>query len=67
MTKYVEWMEPYDCELDVVCTVKVSVEDAIKLQKKVAGKEIHQFVYDNDEQALDDFICVHWGRIVEEE
>ncbi len=61
--KYVEWAEPYsnDPLTTVICAM--SFEDVIVIQKYKAG--LKGFIYESDEQAIEDFIAVHWGTIIE--
>jgi len=77
MAKYVEWVEPYhyvdddkwDAHIMRIC--RVSVEDAIVFQKaavkhdnKLRGRD---FEYKTDADALDDFVVINWGTVIEEE
>ncbi len=66
MTKYVEWVEPYDEHCDITQILRLSVEDAIKAQKRSANIRNPLFEFDSDERALEDFIVVHWANIVED-
>jgi hypothetical protein len=67
VSKYVEWIEPYytypDGRTIGPVYLKLSVEDAIEVRKVIAAQG--NFTYENDQQALDDFIVVHWGKLVE--
>ena len=56
--KYLQFNEP-----DRV--VRVTKEEAIAKAKMLA--EYHNFTYDNDEEALQDFIAVHWASWEDEE
>lgn len=65
--KYVEWIEPFDTLPDgttigpVYC--RLAVDQAILHRKnQVRGTD---FTYESDEQALDDFLVVHWGKVVD--
>lgn len=62
--KYVEWIEPYDNETDTTLICRLTVEDAIKAQRHHAFAQ-KGFVYETEQQALDDFVTVHWAKIVE--
>jgi hypothetical protein len=65
MTKYVEWIEPFDASGSIALICRLTVEDAIKWQQGAperAGNKV--FKYESDEQALEDFVTVHWARIV---
>lgn len=44
---------------------KRTEQEAIAYQRKYALDK-HDFVYENDQQALDDYICVNWAYWVEE-
>jgi hypothetical protein len=66
VTSYVEWIEPFDTSGSIPLICRLTVEDAIKFQlgaPERAGNTV--FKYESDEQALDDFMAVHWARIVE--
>lgn len=66
MTKYVEWVQPYDEYCDIPQILRLTLEDAVKVQKRALVKSGNaSFQYESDEQALDDFVCVHWAKIVE--
>jgi hypothetical protein len=65
MAKYVKWIEPYSVEADVCVELRVTVEDAIKSQRVHVAKYRPDFTYESDDQALQDFITVHWGIVVE--
>ena len=67
MTKYVEWVEPFWNEYpDVPVILRLTVEDAIIVQKASLEKSGNKtFKYESDEDALDDFVVIHWGNIVE--
>jgi len=62
--RYVEWCEPWDGDdftPNLVC--RLSVEDAILVQKRSAKSKGHE--YETDEQALDDFKAIYWATEVE--
>jgi hypothetical protein len=52
------WNEPDKNGKDKVC--KASRQQAIEMQKACA--ERNGFTYENDEEALADFIALHWAR-----
>lgn len=60
--KYVEFIEPYLDIKDAYAIVRVPVEHAIKTQKFLA---VHNHTYESDQEALDDFVIIHWGRVIE--
>lgn len=43
---------------------RISVESAIAQAKEVAGRD--GFVYKSDQEALDDFLTIHWAWIKED-
>jgi len=45
--------------------IKRTEVEAIAYQREYTLKK-HNFVYENDSQALDDYICVNWAYWVEE-
>jgi hypothetical protein len=45
--------------------IKRTEEEAIVYQREYALKK-HNFTYESDTQALDDYICVNWAYWVEE-
>ena len=57
MTKYVEWCEPFDSEAQVNLICRVRVDEISKWQRSRDDR------YTSDQQALDDFLVVHWGQI----
>jgi len=63
--KHVYWSEPWygTEELPVHVELSCSVEHAINLAKNVAAKRGHTYL--NDEEALNDFLAVHWAEIRE--
>ena len=56
----VEWIEPWPP--DVTVTLRMSYEDTAKSQHFRAKKDGH--FYDNDQQAVEDFMVVHWAWAV---
>lgn len=67
MTKYVKWIEPYDADANGCMEIRMTVEDVIKCQRARVAQVKPEFVYESDEQALFDFIAVHWASVVEED
>jgi hypothetical protein len=63
-TQLIEWYEPYDAEgkLNLIC--RMTKEDAIQAQYKARDQVRPGFVYESDQQALDDFMVIHWAREV---
>ena len=47
--------------------VRISVEDAIKRAKYIADYVSYRYTYENDEEALQDFIAVNWASYEDEE
>jgi len=79
IVRYVEWIEPWHyhdissphpAEVYINRTIRVTVEDAIKMQKANAAfenrKNNRHFTYKSDEMALNDFVVTCWGKIVED-
>ena len=44
--------------------VVVSVDEAIRLQREYVAKVRPDFVYKDDEEALQDYIVVHWADLI---
>ena len=63
MKKIVEWIEPGPYGSCIVR--ELTVEEAIGKQRTAAASVRPGFVYESDEQALDDFVTVHWAWIKE--
>jgi len=61
--RYLVWNYPK--EDDTVGYEKRTEAEAIAYQREYALKK-HNFTYESDEQALDDYICVNWAYWVEE-
>lgn len=62
---YVEWVEPFsqaDASITLIC--RLTKCDAIKAQR-LSGLA-RQYEYRDDQQALTDFITVHWARIIKD-
>lgn len=64
MTRYVEWNEPYDNEATANLICRLAVEDVIRVQCAHAF-DVARHIYTSDDEAVLDFMAVHWGRIVE--
>ena len=60
MTAYIEWYEPYDSVLATQVHCRMTLKDVVRTQFTQTPR------YRSAEQALDDFLAVHWGRIVRE-
>jgi len=60
---WINWVEPFN-EQDDPVYCKVTEHAAILRQKEVAKKR--GYTYPNDEEALLDFISVHWATVTEE-
>jgi hypothetical protein len=58
--QFVEWVEPF-CGSEPVY-MRVSTATAIAHQKLAAEQARPGFKYENDEQALNDFIACHWAK-----
>lgn len=54
---WVEWVEPFNADSDPVY-LRVEKSVAIKTQKTLHA-------YDSDQNALDDFVTVHWAKLFE--
>lgn len=61
MTKYAVWDQPFSMEPLTNVESWMSFEDVVKWQRHREPR------YETDEQAFDDFLVVHWGRMVERE
>lgn len=63
MTRYVEFDEPFcfkeNGPYTISQTVRIAAADVIAWQRWREPR------YESDEQALEDFLTVHWARIVE--
>jgi hypothetical protein len=60
----IRYIQPADNE-DGFEEVIVSTEEAIKIQREVVAKVRPDFIYKNDEEALMDYITVHWADVIE--
>ncbi len=61
----IRYIHPADNE-DGFEKVIVSTEEAIKIQREVVAKVRPDFIYKNDEEALMDYITVHWADVIED-
>jgi hypothetical protein len=59
---WVEWIEPFGPNCEPVY-MRTLASTAILVQKQGAAK--HGHIYENDMQALEDFIVVNWASIIE--
>ena len=59
--RWIEWVEPFIGERPLFCRVP---EDTAVLYQRELGTQ-KGYTYPSDAAALDDFITVHWARIVE--
>ena len=59
----VRYIQPADNE-DGFEEVIVSIKEAIRIQRETAEKMNPDFVYDTDEDALQDYLTVHWAEII---
>lgn len=63
--KFVEWAEQYFYGTTMLC--RLSVADAIKVQREKAKKHGAGFEYSDDTTALEDFKAVNWAIEIENE
>jgi len=61
--KYLQYHEPD--ENDNIRIIRVTIEEAIEMMHRYSSR--NDFVYQNDDEALDDFIAVNWAYWVEVE
>ena len=59
----VRYIQPADNE-DGFEEVIVSINEAIRIQREAAEKANPDFVYDTDEDALQDYLTIHWAEII---
>lgn len=59
----VRYIQPADNE-DGFEEIIVSIKEAIEIQKATATKVNPNFTYENDEQALQDYLTIHWAEII---
>lgn len=65
MSKWIEWVEPFSPSNEPVYC-RVTPEVAIECAKASAKQAKPDFVYASDQEALDDFIIVHWANVRED-
>ena len=58
MTKWVEWSEPWG-------STGFEVVSRMRWKDVATVQRLREPRYESDEQAVDDFLVVHWARIVE--
>lgn len=63
--KWVKWIEPFDGYGAEALHCKVSIENAIASAKRSAASR--GYAYIRDEDALNDFITVHWAYIEDDD
>lgn len=63
LNDWVEWIEPFGPNSEEVYC-RVSVKTAIATQRYTGAQAKQGFVYATDQEALDDFITVHWARVI---
>ena len=61
----IRYIHPADNE-DGFEEVIVSTEEAIKIQREVVAKVRPDFIYKNEEEALMDYITIHWADVIED-
>ena len=61
--KYLQYHEPD--ENDNIRIIRVTIEEAIEIMHEYSSR--NDFVYQNDDEALEDFITVNWAYWVEVE
>jgi hypothetical protein len=60
--RYLQYHEPD--EHDNIKIIRVTIDEAIQFMHQYSSR--NDFVYQNDDEALDDFIAVNWAYWVEE-
>ena len=65
MTTYVEWVEPYHNHWEITVTLRLTKEDAIKVQRLMVAAIYPDYNYKSDDDAFRDFIAIHWAHLVE--
>jgi hypothetical protein len=53
------YCESSECDGEV--TVTITVEEAVARQRAAAASSRPDFSYASDQEALDDFIAIHWA------
>lgn len=60
MTVWIDWIEPFDSEAKYTLYCRLSEQDVIRFQREREPR------YTSDEQAVEDFMVIHWAtRVVE--
>lgn len=59
----ISYIQPADNE-DGFEEVIVTREEAIRIQKETVSRVRPDFIYESDQQALDDYITIHWAQII---
>jgi hypothetical protein len=62
----IRYIEPAE-NPDGYAEVTVSREEAIRLQRDTVARVRPDFVYESDEQALEDYIVVNWADVINED
>lgn len=62
--KYVEWTEPYSYDPLTIVICRMAIDDVVRVQQEKAKAADHK--YESSEHAIEDFIAVRWGKIIEE-
>lgn len=57
--RWIEWVEPYGDYGTLYCTV--SEKTAIAVEKAIAAAAGKPGIYSTDDEALQDFMTVHWA------
>lgn len=64
---YIKWIEPYGDSYEEpksFVTRMISKEEAIKRQIETVKRLRPSFSYENNDDALEDFLTVHWAEVV---
>ena len=59
----IRYIQPADNK-DGFEEIIVTREEAIRIQREYVNRVRPDFVYENDQQALDDYIAVNWAEII---
>lgn len=59
--RYIEQAEDGVSNIEVT----ISREDAIRIQREAVARSHPEFNYSSDEQALEDFMTIHWAWLVQ--
>ena len=59
----VRYIQPADNE-DGFEEIIVSINEAIRIQREYIAKVRPDFVYKDDNEALQDYLTVHWAEII---